>query len=736
MFSFLQKFIAHLLVLVLAFFHPGSAHVGAAQAIQAPPHVQEQPMRLALVIGNANYANMPVATAANDAGLVAQTLQTAGFDVTAGADLDLDALRRAFRDFLDKAQQAGPGSVLFVYLAGRALQYSGDNFFLPIDARIDRDVDVPLSALRLSDYRQALAALPVMARIFVVDGARAVDPIIRGKLASGLALVEPAPGALEAFNAAPGTIAPDEPGPYGAYARALVEMMQQGLPVNEVFARARLRVNELTRGAVVPWDISRIDTPFYFFVRQQSAPPLQSLSSYESRPLRTFAPADAYEIVVERDSIEGYEDYLAAFPTDPLTPRVRALLAARREALSWRRAYVANTPDAYWSYMRRYPRGPHYWDARRRLMMLRAALEPPRHFDSYDFGGLPPPPEDEYGVVDRPVMRFDDAGFAPLPFLPAFLLPVQPEEFRRMPPPPRAERGRVPIPAPLSAPHAMPAKPMGAIAQPNFGHQGIGGPAQGAAPGGPRRGHHDSNSVVPVAPMAPNPAHPNGRQGPAGAAPAATAPMIEHGAARTGRGNPPSAGVGPAAKTPDVKTPAVKTPEVKHPGLAKPTPPQAAEPGHPAAIQPTKPVVGKPLPVQSEPVKPLTARPSSPVPHEAGAPKPVLPRAAPSKPIPQRPVIPLAPPKPAATKAPPPKMVPAARIAPPKPIPPRPAPTRPAPPRPVPARPAPPRIVAPPKATPIKPPPPKPVPAKPGIVGKPAAGKPVGKAEKKLPEAK
>lgn len=281
-------------------------------------------MRLALVIGNAHYGSMPVATAANDAGFVAQTLQTAGFDVTAGADLD--ALRHAFRAFLDKAQQAGPGAVLFVYLAGRGLQYAGDNFFLPIDAVINRDADVPLAALRLSDYMQALAALPVKARIFVVDAARAVDTAkISGNLASGFALVDAAPGSLVAFNAAPGTIAPDEPGPYGVYARALVEMMQQGLAVNEVFARTRLRVNELTRGAVVPWDVSRIDTPFYFFLRQQSAPPLQNFSSYANRPLRGGGPAEAYEIVVERDSIDGYEDYLAAFPRDPLARRAAKL---------------------------------------------------------------------------------------------------------------------------------------------------------------------------------------------------------------------------------------------------------------------------------------------------------------------------------------------------------------------------------------------------------------------------
>ena len=47
--------------------------------------------------------------------------------------------------------------------------------------------------------------------------------------------------------------------------------------------------------------------------------------------------------------------------------RVRAILGARREAITWRRTYLADTPQAYWSYLRRYPEGPHAWDARRRL---------------------------------------------------------------------------------------------------------------------------------------------------------------------------------------------------------------------------------------------------------------------------------------------------------------------------------------------------------------------------------
>ena len=63
--------------------------------------------RVALVVGNAGYQVGALATPANDAGLVAQTLQAAGFDVVGARDLDQDSLRRAFRDFLEKATGAG-----------------------------------------------------------------------------------------------------------------------------------------------------------------------------------------------------------------------------------------------------------------------------------------------------------------------------------------------------------------------------------------------------------------------------------------------------------------------------------------------------------------------------------------------------------------------------------------------------------------------------------------------------
>src|SRR5207244_12519764 len=133
---------------------------------------QQPEKRIALVVGNGAYAKSPLATAANDAGLIAQTLQAAGFDVVGARDLDGDTLRRSFRDFVQKAQASGPDTVAMVYLAGYGLQLAGENYFIPVDSTIGRDTDIPTEALRINDYVRQLGSLPLQARIVVLDAAR------------------------------------------------------------------------------------------------------------------------------------------------------------------------------------------------------------------------------------------------------------------------------------------------------------------------------------------------------------------------------------------------------------------------------------------------------------------------------------------------------------------------------------------------------------------------------------
>jgi hypothetical protein len=226
-----------------------------------------------------------------------------------------------------------------------------------------------------------------------------------------------------------------------------------GLSVDDVFTRVRLRVNEKTNGVAVPWYASKITQAFLFTERTPDAPPpaqqVVSATQLRSQPIAQFrGDQEAYNAALERDTITGYEDFIAAFPDSPYVRRARALIAVRREAVMWRRAVSINTREAYWSYLERYPQGAHVADAERRLAMLAAASDPPPAFTPMAFANLPPPPPDEVVYLNQPEIMFDGPGFVPPPPLPDFFCPPPPPEFVALPPPP-PPLGAFFLPAPV-----------------------------------------------------------------------------------------------------------------------------------------------------------------------------------------------------------------------------------------------------------------------------------------------
>ena len=563
---------------------------------QCPGHAAE--VRFALVVGNDDYKAAKLTTPANDAGLIADALQAAGFTVTGASNLDQATLRESFREFVDQVAAAGPDAVALVYLAGFGLQFQGDNYFVPVDADIQRDVDVPLQAIRIADLAQPLATLPGRVKIIVLDAARE-NPFAGGgrPLAGGLALVDAAPTLAVAFNAAPGTVGPQEPGPYGAYATSLAEMISAGgLGLDDIFVRLRLRVSELTQGAEVPWYASGLDGPFFFTELAADAPPppnVMPIADIRVRPMRDFTRVeDAYAAALEIDSIDGYQQFLAIYPDSPFSRRIAAMLAVRREAMIWRRCVMADTPQAFWSYLRRYPNGPHVADAQRELMRLSVAMEPPPDFVFVDFG-VPPPPPAELVFVDKPVLMFAGPAFAPPPPPPVLFLPPRPREFAVLAPPPRPT-GRFLLPTPVAFPvHAFVRPP------PTVALRVV---APGAAPGGrpalrvslPGAVQRASTGTV---------GEPAGRPEPGPGAPKVGAPKagaLPHGA-------PPPPATAAVKPAPVPVHPVAPAPVVVRPG-APPPPPPGSNVQTNVKPAPVAPHVGGPVPV----VKPA---PPAPPPH-------------------------------------------------------------------------------------------------------------------------
>jgi uncharacterized caspase-like protein len=581
--------------------------------------------RIALVVGNATYRDAALATTANDAGLVAQTLQAAGFDVVGARDLDGQSLRTALRDFLQKASAAGPDMQAFVYLSGRAVQYNGDNYFVPVDAQINRDADVPIEAIRIADFSHALAATPGRARIIVLDAARTNPYATQGSpLAPGLALVDPEPGELMAFNAAPGTLAGDEEGPYGVYGKTLAGAIRQGgVDIVQAFDQTRVSVNSETQGALLPWSASKLGGPFYVFERADDAPPpALSFAQTERRPISSFPAADAYAAAVERDTLKGYREFLAAYPNSDQARRVRAILAVRREAAYWRRTVGADTPRAYWTYLHTYPKGPHIPDARRRLAMLSAEFQPPPDFRPEAFADLPPPPPDELVYDDRPIYAFDDFGPPPPP-PPVQYGYVEDDGWRDLPPPPPpAEIGLLPVLG-VALPIAI-----GAVAyQHGFHHDGIaprGEPRLRQPPFAPPPLPANIRPVAPPAPVA------------VAAAPAANAAVVKPLRPLGGRrGQPPSgaapskpAGAPPAPASP--ANSAGTAPPVAPVQAPKPLPVPPAASSPPAAALPT----AGPKPQGNAAPPANAAKPAAPV-VPGGKPLPTPPAAvaAPNAPL-------------------------------------------------------------------------------------------------------
>jgi uncharacterized caspase-like protein len=598
--------------------------------------------RFALVIGNDAYKPAPLPTPSNDAGLVADALQSAGFAVSGARNLDQDTLRRSFREFLDRVASAGPDAVALVYFAGLGLQFEGDNYFVPVDADLKRDVDIPIQAIRISDFVRSLAALPGRVKIVILDSARQNPFSTAGQpIASGLALVDPDPGSAIAFNTAPGTIGPPEKGPYGAFATALAEMIQTGgFGLDELFARVRLRVDEITQGAEVPWFASQIAEPFEFTVRDAGAPPLPAAVSFADvrrKPLRSYSVETAYAAALERDSIEGYEEFLAAFPDSPFARRIDLMLAARREAMIWRRCVREDSPPAYWSYMRRYPDGPHVFDAQRRLRYLVAAAEPLAGFAPLDFG-VAPPSSRELGYFNRRVLLFGGPDNGPPPPPPAAFLPPRPREGVNLPPPPPPSAAFV-LPTSAAAVLPLHVRPPAIVAPlpadtersgtPRVraripvslppAVEGKGNPAavkSAPLPGPPRPGDPGNAAIKPTPPVAPTrpgaPVDTAIKPGPTPLHPAPTVPAL----AKPAPVVPPQAAPPAAAAIKPAPVPPPPAPVA--PTVAKPAPivPPQVSPPAAAAVKPA------PVPPHPVPVTPTVVKPAPVVPPQVAAPGP------------------------------------------------------------------------------------------------------------------
>ncbi|OQW92118.1 MAG: hypothetical protein BWK78_02640 [Thiotrichaceae bacterium IS1] len=232
-----------------------------------------RPSRLALVIGNAAYAEKPLKNPVNDAKDMAKVLKGLGFEVILETDVDLDKMIKALQKF---GNQLSDGGVGLFYFSGHGIQYNNLNYLIPIDVNNLEDDELVIK-------RQTLEVDDVLSRmegnnkkgvnIIILDACRN-NPFggrgFKGVPSGGLAEMRAPIGSLIAYATAPNTIAKDNPrGLNGMYTKhllaALREMPQES--VLDLFTEVTGRVVIETNEQQVPWKADSLRGKFCLATR-------------------------------------------------------------------------------------------------------------------------------------------------------------------------------------------------------------------------------------------------------------------------------------------------------------------------------------------------------------------------------------------------------------------------------------------------------------------------------------
>jgi caspase domain-containing protein len=269
--------------------------------------------RVALIIGNSAYENVArLGNPANDAAAMTTTLKQAGFDlVDSRRNLNIADMRRAFRDFSDKARDA---DVAVVYYAGHGIEVDGTNYLIPVDAVLERDLDVYDEAFPLDRILATIEPAKQL-RLVILDACRD-NPFAKTMrrtsgtraVGRGLARIEPAsPNTLIAFASKAGSTTSDGDSKNSPFTSALVKFIATpGLDLRKAFGFVRDDVLKNTSNRQEPY--------VYGSLGGDDVPLVPAPAVAASHPDPQAEIRHAYELALQLGTKEGWTAFLVQFP--------------------------------------------------------------------------------------------------------------------------------------------------------------------------------------------------------------------------------------------------------------------------------------------------------------------------------------------------------------------------------------------------------------------------------------
>jgi hypothetical protein len=332
--------LSRLRVIILVFLA-----VPAAILVLSATPVAAQPKNVALIIANSRYEQATALTnPPADANLIKNALTAVGFsNVAVVQDATRAQMEGALRNFSLLADQA---DVALIYYAGHGMELNNTNYLIPVDARLARDRDAEMEAVKLDTLMQMVENTRRL-RIVILDACRN-NPfdakMVRSlggtrAVSRGLAAVEPVGESLVVYAAKAGKTAADGTSGNSPFARALARrLIEPGLEISFVFRKVRDDVLQETSGEQEPFQYGSLSgQEFYFVPPKPGSAPAARVVDMETEAWdlcktgATRGPCDSY---ISRYAGGRFEELARARLSDFGAPAAAPGLFAQAEAVA------------------------------------------------------------------------------------------------------------------------------------------------------------------------------------------------------------------------------------------------------------------------------------------------------------------------------------------------------------------------------------------------------------------
>jgi Caspase domain len=294
--------------------------------------------RIALVIGNSNYANLPkLANPTNDAKAISELLSKMGYTSRLLLDSSEQNTRREIRQFASDSERA---EAAIVYYAGHGAQVNGSNYLLPIDADVPRtEVDIQFSALKVDDLINSIHA---NTKVVFLDACRdnpaVYKNLARGRGSSPVGLAPAASSNFEqraggglfiAYATDAGAVADDGQGKHSPFTEALLRNLRKPISIDDMFSLVTKEVRLITKNAQRPYKYASLENIFCLSPSCGAASGNPTgVSTAATDPVEQAAQSveDELNVAKATKKVAALQYFLSKYPDAPNRKEVEALI--------------------------------------------------------------------------------------------------------------------------------------------------------------------------------------------------------------------------------------------------------------------------------------------------------------------------------------------------------------------------------------------------------------------------